>query len=350
MTETAQSPRIAYTGIAAGTLGPFDLETDGTSWTFSADSEIVVIRYSDVDATTGVTLVLNSDYTISGGSGAGQVTLGGSQTGLLDTERLVIYRDTPLSQDLDTTASTRLSAASIESAHDKTVRQLQDLRAQMQWLLDAAGGGFNPAFSTSSTSSSSSSGGITLPSGEGFVFQDNAGAISLQTGTGTPGSSAYEIWINDGNVGTEADFLASLVGQTGATGATGAAGSNGANGTDGTNGTDGLSAYQIWLNEGNVGTEADFLDDLRGTGLASGANYRENPDGTYTMWGVALIVSGGVPVTVTLPVAVANTNYRINFGSNTLTPIAHASKTTTNFEVSAGVAAGVDWQVEGATV
>ena len=32
-------------------------------------------------------------------------------------------------------------------------------------------------------------------------------------------------------------------------------------------GADGLSAYQIWLDEGNTGTEQDFLDSLKGEGL-----------------------------------------------------------------------------------
>lgn len=31
-------------------------------------------------------------------------------------------------------------------------------------------------------------------------------------------------------------------------------------------GADGLSAYQIWLNAGNTGTEADFLESLKGKG------------------------------------------------------------------------------------
>lgn len=36
-------------------------------------------------------------------------------------------------------------------------------------------------------------------------------------------------------------------------------------GTDGTDGTDGKSAYQLWLDAGNTGTEADFLNSLKGT-------------------------------------------------------------------------------------
>lgn len=35
----------------------------------------------------------------------------------------------------------------------------------------------------------------------------------------------------------------------------------------GTPGLDGLSAYEIWLQEGNTGTEQDFLDSLEATGI-----------------------------------------------------------------------------------
>ena len=42
-------------------------------------------------------------------------------------------------------------------------------------------------------------------------------------------------------------------------------GINGTNGTDGTDGADGDSAYQIWLDLGNTGSEADFIASLKGT-------------------------------------------------------------------------------------
>lgn len=40
----------------------------------------------------------------------------------------------------------------------------------------------------------------------------------------------------------------------------------------GTDGSDGLSAYDIWIGEGNVGTEQDFLDSLVGADGADGAD------------------------------------------------------------------------------
>jgi hypothetical protein len=42
-------------------------------------------------------------------------------------------------------------------------------------------------------------------------------------------------------------------------------------------GADGLSAYQIWLNAGNTGTEADFLESLKGAGGSARAT------DTYTL-------------------------------------------------------------------
>jgi hypothetical protein len=68
-----------------------------------------------------------------------------------------------------------------------------------------------------------------------------------------------DIFTCNGNTGIwDAAPLGSLVGPTGASGA------NGANGTNGTNGTNGLSAYEIWLAEGNVGTINDYLTSLIG--------------------------------------------------------------------------------------
>lgn len=57
---------------------------------------------------------------------------------------------------------------------------------------------------------------------------------------GPPGESAYEIAVDNGFVGTEAEWLESLVGE------------------------DGLSAYEVALANGFVGTEAEWLESLVG--------------------------------------------------------------------------------------
>jgi hypothetical protein len=106
---------------------------------------------------------------------------------------------------------------------------------------------------------------------------------------GMPGKSAYQVWLDDGHVGTVDDFLSWLRGadgQDGADGKDGTDGRDGIDGKDGSDGNDGLdgqdgrdgvdgqkgidgsdgkSAYEIWLDNSHVGSEADFLEWLRAT-------------------------------------------------------------------------------------
>jgi hypothetical protein len=159
--------------------------------------------------------------------------------------------------------------------------------------------------------------GLTGPQGavgpQGPIGLTGATGAQGTAGTnGTNGLSAYQIAVNNGFVGTEAQWLTSLQGSVGATGATGSqgmtgaqgptgltgpagatgpqgpigltgpqgaagsqgpiglTGATGAQGTAGTNGTNGLSAYQIAVNNGFVGTEAQWLTSLQGPAGASG--------------------------------------------------------------------------------
>lgn len=66
---------------------------------------------------------------------------------------------------------------------------------------------------------------------------------------GDDGKSAYEVAVENGYVGSETDWLASL---------------KGADGQDGAKGDDGDSAYQVWLDAGNTGSVQDYLDSLKG--------------------------------------------------------------------------------------
>ena len=70
--------------------------------------------------------------------------------------------------------------------------------------------------------------------------------------------SAYDLWLADGNLGSESDYLASLVGATGASGAAGAPGAAG------TAGQDGSSAHDLWVADGNSGSISDYLESLKG--------------------------------------------------------------------------------------
>ena len=99
---------------------------------------------------------------------------------------------------------------------------------------------------------------------------------------GVDGKSAYQIWLDNGNTGTETDFLNWLKGKDGTNGVDGKDGTNGADGKDGANGQDGVdgkSAYQIWLDNGNTGTETDFLNWLKGKDGANGTDGKDGVNG-----------------------------------------------------------------------
>lgn len=135
-------------------------------------------------------------------------------------------------------------------------------------------------------------GAITTITLDSFKDQLNQ-AIKEAKEQATPGKSAYQLWLDEGNKGSEQDFLASLKGAKGDAGATGETGKTGQpglsayqlavnagfkgsetewldylrkgpQGPQGTPGKDGQSAYQIWLNNGHKGTETDFLNSLIG--------------------------------------------------------------------------------------
>lgn len=78
---------------------------------------------------------------------------------------------------------------------------------------------------------------------------------------GADGISAYQVALNNGFIGTEADWLASLEGPQGIQGETGATGATGPAGADG---VDGASAYEVAVANGFVGTEAEWLASLEG--------------------------------------------------------------------------------------
>lgn len=93
---------------------------------------------------------------------------------------------------------------------------------------------------------------------------------------GDNGLSAYEVAVANGFVGTESQWLLSLVGPQGETGPAGTNGTNGLNGSDGADGTDGLSAYEVAVANGFVGNEAAWLASLVG---ATGATGPQGPTG-----------------------------------------------------------------------
>jgi hypothetical protein len=99
----------------------------------------------------------------------------------------------------------------------------------------------------------------------------NSGPPGPKGDPGDPGESAYQIAVDAGFVGTESQWLASLVGAPGSPGAPGADGTDGTDGTNGTNGTDGASAYEIAIGLGFSGTQAQWLASLVGAQGIQGA-------------------------------------------------------------------------------
>lgn len=65
---------------------------------------------------------------------------------------------------------------------------------------------------------------------------------------------------------------ANVQGEKGDQGVAGRDGRDGLNGTNGTNGANGLSAYQVAVNNGFVGTPTDWLNSIKGTAGVNGSN------------------------------------------------------------------------------
>ena len=102
---------------------------------------------------------------------------------------------------------------------------------------------------------------------------DSIAGVDLNN-IGSAGLSAYDIAVQNGFNGTETEWLVSLQvadGQDGADGAPGPPGADGQDGADGApglpgaDGADGLSAYEIAIQNGFIGTEAEWLASLQGT-------------------------------------------------------------------------------------
>ena len=117
---------------------------------------------------------------------------------------------------------------------------------------------------------------------------------------GSDGKSAFEIAVENGFVGTEAEWLESLKGKDGAMGpqgeqgppgADGQPGRDGMNGSDGRDGIDGQpgkdgadgingkSAFEIAVENGFIGTEAEWLVNLKGKDGADGKDGAVGPQG-----------------------------------------------------------------------
>lgn len=78
---------------------------------------------------------------------------------------------------------------------------------------------------------------------------------------GADGKSAYDLWLEEGNEGSVADFLGSL------------------KGGQGSKGEDGADAYEVWIQAGNEGSVQDFLDSLKGEDGKDGVDGKDGANG-----------------------------------------------------------------------
>lgn len=127
---------------------------------------------------------------------------------------------------------------------------------------------------------------IYVPTGGGVLQLGAQAPVPSSAGVvvvgGTAGKSAYQVAVDNGFVGNEAAWLASLIGEDGP--------------VSSTPGPAGPSAYATWLAAGNVGNEAAFLLSLKGapgdtSGLATVAGSGLATDLNTTGWNYAMLVA-----------------------------------------------------------
>ena len=104
---------------------------------------------------------------------------------------------------------------------------------------------------------------------------------------GPEGLSAYEVWLELGNTGSEQDFIDSLTGPVGVSAyntwlSLGNTGSE-QDFIDSLTGPEGVSAYSTWLSLGNTGSKQDFIDSLTGPQGEQGAqgSSGQSSDGSW---------------------------------------------------------------------
>ena len=140
---------------------------------------------------------------------------------------------------------------------------------------------------------------------DGYWYLEGVNTGIKATGTdgsnGTNGKSAYELAVENGYEGTEAEWLAALVGEKGDPG------------DKGETGATGKSAYELAVEKGYKGTEEEWLEALIGekgdkgdTGLSAYELAVKNGfEGTLTEWLESLVGAPGIPGKSAYELAVA---------------------------------------------
>lgn len=290
MTEVHQIPRRLFLGTSAGANNLVFQDENGVGVHVYQASHLRMVRYPMGDSIG----VEETGAILLGLPGVPTIVLSAS---LMEGETLLVERRQPLTQDLNLGPGRNYDSSDIESQLDYLVRSDQDNAGRIGVVED-----FFPLDASK----------VAAPSGlNGFLYDTGENLIYL-SGTGTPGASAYAVWLAKGNIGTEQDFIDSLTGPKGDPGPKGPQG----------------------------GVE----------GLLSGPNWRQMIDGTVAMEGQVLVVSGAA--SVVLPQALASADYKITFGQYEKGWIPFVSnKTTAGFTVG-GLDYGaddvlLDWHIMG---
>jgi uncharacterized protein (TIGR02145 family) len=176
---------------------------------------------------------------------------------------------------------------------------------------------------------------FTYLDGSSYTTGVLSGLTGPQGPAGANGLSAYDLWLAQGNTGTEQDFLNSITGPQGSPGA------------NGINGQNGLSAYQIWLSQGNTGTEQDFLNSLTGPAGNSLTNGTVNNQMLYwngTSWVNLNPGSNGQVLTLCNGILIWTSN-GVCPGTGTITALNCGSATNTGILQSGVAASGVSSSV-----
>lgn len=87
--------------------------------------------------------------------------------------------------------------------------------------------------------------------------------LASQNSTGGSGGGGTSVYISNCSIDENGDLIVTLSDGT-VMNAGKCKGEDGADGKDGANGSNGKSAYEMWIDAGNTGTEEDFLNSLKG--------------------------------------------------------------------------------------
>ena len=259
--------------------------------------------------------------------------------GKADDIAVINAKFTVIQQEIDDLATSIPDAG--KSAYDIAVEN-GFVGSETEWLASLKG---DPGAPLNLLGSKASTGELPMignTAGDAWIINEDmwawdGSAWKKINSQGPQGKSAYEVWLDAGNTGTEIDYLAYIKGDKGDPGPEGKQGTPGANangfdyqgmiddpaflplpspsnvsqawsygtylyvsngsmwvnmgnivgpqGNKGDKGDEGESAYEIWLEEGYIGTEADFLAWLKGEQGEQGPKGDQGDQGTQGIQG-----------------------------------------------------------------